>query len=166
METREFLFHGSNHGGLIALEPRISLEYKPRVYATADYRYALVRAGKQVDAIREEYYGIGNFYELAECYPDAFKMTFDCTGYIYMLDKKDFIVNPDDPDEYICNHAVPVINCETVDNLWRRMTEIGGYDLHYYGDEVYWANVRGGLEGFLERKLARKKKMLEMINAR
>ena len=47
---KKYLFHGSQCGTITVLEPRISVGFnKPLVYATDDYRYALVRAGKQED---------------------------------------------------------------------------------------------------------------------
>ena len=71
---KKYLMHGSNCGTITVLEPRISLELTKHVYATDDYRYALVRAGKQLDLIREEYYGHDKPIELAECYPNAFEL--------------------------------------------------------------------------------------------
>ena len=165
---QEYLFHGSPIGGLTVLKPQISLELKPRLYATADRRYAIIRAGAQLDLVREEYQGFDKPFEIAECYPNAFEKQFDRVGYIYWVDKKDFIINPDDPDEYICDHEVRPVRCETISNILSLMQEglwlgTGGFELVYEWDsEEYWKGVRGGREGYLERKLARKTKMLEM----
>ena len=162
---QKYLFHGSNCGTILALESMISLEFTSHVYATDNWYYALVRAGKQLDLIREEYYGKDKPFELAECYPDAFKRQFECKGYVYLLDPKDFYQDPETLEYKSDNIVIPVDRVE-IPNIWdlmRRLNIDGDcYDFHYYGDEEYWKTVRGGREGFLKRKFANKQKMLKM----
>ncbi len=161
----KYLFHGTQVGGLRELKPSISLEFESFVYATDDIAYALVRAGRQLDQIREEYYGKHDAFEIAECYPDAFKHQFDCEGYVYILDPKDFERNPD-TGEYRSRKAVKPVKCCKFSNILNVMTKglPERFRLVYDGDEEYWKGVRGGREGFLKRKLANKQKMLEMRN--
>ena len=170
---KKYLFHGSQNGTIGILKPMISLEFISRVYATDDYRYALVRAGKQLDEIREEYYGKGKPMELAECYPNAFEHQFDCPGYIYCLDPKDFTYNPN-TTEYTSEKPVIPLKVVRIDNLWRLMRTMNNgpayedwerdnwYKFVFNDDEDYWNNVRGGKEGFLKRKLEAKQKMLKL----
>ena len=158
----KYLFHGTQVGGLEQLKPSISLEFESFVYATDDIVYALVRAGKQLDQIREEYQGKYQPFEIAECYSDAFKHQFDCKGYIYLLDPEDFEYNPD-TGEYRSRKAVKPIDCLRIGNIWdEMMRREDRYKFVWNGDEEYWKGVRGGREGFLKRKLANKQKMLEM----
>lgn len=160
------LFHGSSTQGLRYLKPNISLELKKRVYASEDFIYALVRSGRQLDLIREEYEGMDRGFTLAECYPDAFEKTFECPGSVYLVGEKFFRLNPDDPDEFISEYGVPVY-CELpFDNVWNVMQRLEDhFEFVYYGTDEwyeYWSKVRGGLDGYLHRKLTRKEKMMEM----
>ena len=159
----KLLYHGTQVAGIEELKPSISLEFESFVYATEDIRYALVRAGKQLDEIREEYEGFSKPFEIAECYPDAFKHQFDCAGYIYMLDPKDFEYNPE-TTEWRSRHVVKPVGIMRMPNILKAMKMHDGsyYKMVYDGDEEYWKNVRGGREGFLKRKLANKKRMLEL----
>ena len=159
----KYLFHGTQVEGIEELKPSISLEFESFVYATDDIAYALVRAGKQLDQIREEYQGKDQPFEIAECYPDTFINQFDCKGYIYVLNSEDFELNPD-TGEYRSRKCVKPVNCWCVNNIWGWMTTnyLHRFKLIYDGDENYWKGVRGGRDGFLKRKLANKQKMLEM----
>lgn len=158
----KILFHGTQVGGIKLLKPNVSLEFVSRVYATEDIAYAYVRAGKQLDEIREEYYGSSEPFELAECYPDAFKHQFNCGGYIYLLNSEDFDYNPL-TTEWTSDKAVKPIGCVHIENIWHDMTKIlDRYRLIFDGNEEYWTTIRGGREGYLQRKLANKQKMLEM----
>ena len=158
----KYLFHGTQVGGIDVLKPMISLEYVSKVYATDNYAYALVRAGKQLDQIREEYYGKDEPFEIAECYPDAFKKQFDCDGYVYLLNPEDFEYNPD-TTEYRSDKPVKPVGVLHVDNIWNEMAKISDrYKFVYDGDEEYWNNVRGGREGYLKRKHEAKQRMLNM----
>lgn len=162
---KEYLYHGSQTEGLKILRPSISLEFKKLVYATPDFSYALVRAGKQLDLIREEYYGMCKSFELAECYPKAFEQMFDTEGYVYLVNKKDFKMNPD-TGEWYSEKPVEVQDVIRVENIWQIMNCPYTPDIYrlirFEDSESYWKTVRGGREGFLERKLANKKRMLEL----
>lgn len=156
----KYLFHGTQVTNIDELKPLISLEFEAFVYATEDIRYALVRAGKQLDEIREEYEGLEKPFEIAECYPDAFKHQFDCPGYLYLLDPKDFEYNPE-TTEYRSRHAVKPVDMMCVPNLWQTMKDLD-FRFIFDGDADYWQTVRGGKEGFLIRKKKNKQKMLAM----
>lgn len=158
----KYLFHGSQVGGIKTLKPMVSLEYVSMVYATENIAYALVRAGKQLDEIREEYYGCDKPFEIAECYPDAFQHQFDCGGYIYVLNSQDFEYNPE-TTEYRSSKPVTPVSAVMVNNIWSTMMCIKDqYRLIYDGDEEYWKTVRGGREGYLKRKHEAKAKMLSL----
>ena len=155
---KKYLFHGSQCGTITVLEPRISVGFnKPLVYATNDFRYALVRAGKQEDLIREEYYGFGKPFELAEIFKNSFKEQFECKGYIYLLDPNDF---EDHEFEFVSSKPVIPVDRIEIPNIWsymRRLNDDGDfYDLHWHDDEEYWSTVRGGRKGFIYRKQIRK----------
>lgn len=158
--SKKYLFHGTQNLFLenMRLEPRTSVGFnKPCVYATDDFRYALVRAGKQEDLIREEYYGKERPFELAECFSNAFKDMFDCRGCIYLLDPDDF---EDHEYEFTSSKPVVPVDMIVIPNIWDYMRRINidrdWYDLHWYDDEEYWKQVRGGREGFIVRKQLRK----------
>lgn len=163
-----YLFHGSNNGQILKLKPSISLEFTKHVYATDSFTYALVRAWKQLDLIREEYRGNGMPFELAECYPNAFEQMFDCKGYVYLLNLEDFYQDPVNLEYKSDEEVIPVDRVD-VPNIWDLMRRINidnyFYDLHWNDDEEYWKNVRGGRNGFLKRKLERKQKMIELRKA-
>ena len=78
------LYHGSKAEIQNELTPHVSLEGLPLVYATNDWDYALIRAGKFTPGevlIREEH-DIGK-HSLAEVEPGAFDKVFNRPGYIY-----------------------------------------------------------------------------------
>lgn len=158
----KLLYHGTQIGGLTELKPSISLEFESFVYATDDIVYALVRAGKQLDEIREEYSGSEEPFEIAECYPNAFKHQFDCSGYVYLLNSKDFELNKE-TGEYRSRKAVKPVACIDIHNVWKSMNVYGNrFKFVFDGDQEYWKGVRGGREGFLKRKIENKRKMLEL----
>ena len=165
---KQYLFHGSQCGTITVLEPRTSLEFQKLVYATDDWYYALVRAGKQIDVIREEYNGKDKPFELAECYPNAFEQMFSCKGYVYLLDPDDFYQDPNTL-EYKSDKPVIPVDRIGIDNIWDWMRRLNVddefYDLHWFDDIEYWSHVKGGREGFLKRKLERKQRMLKMNKA-
>lgn len=157
-----YLFHGTQVSGIDFLKPMISLEYVPMVYATDNYAYALVRAGKQLDRIREEYYGLGKPFEIAECYPNAFKDQFDCCGYVYVLNSEDFDYNPE-TTEWRSSKLVKPVRVMHINNIWDEMQKYkNDYEFIYDGNEEYWSKVRGGKDGYLDRKRKAKQKMLEL----
>ena len=86
------LYHGSNKYIENELTPHKSFHYKPLVYATSDYYYALVRAGKfDVNKLtfKEDYDGIT--FTLIELVPNAFEEVSNIDGYIYEVDDRTFV---------------------------------------------------------------------------
>ena len=80
------LFHGSNKYIENHLKPFMSFHYTPLVYATSDFYYALVRAGKfDMDnfLIKEDY--TNDLFTLIELEENAFDKTFNTEGYIYIV---------------------------------------------------------------------------------
>ena len=78
------------------------------------------------------------------------------------MNSEDFDYNPL-TTEWTSDEAVKPIGCVHIDNLWHDMTKIlDRYRLIFDGNEEYWTTIRGGREGYLQRKLANKQKMLEM----
>lgn len=149
------LYHGSKTEIQNELIPYISLEQEPLVYATDDYSYALIRSGKfdySKFALREEHMEDGT-HSLAELYPGAFKEVFDRVGYVYEVDNSKFQYNYG--SEYISRDNAKINKTNKIDNVWTEIQKDPKISLHYYDNsEEYWANVRGGREGYLERKQA------------
>lgn len=158
----KYLYHGTQVGNIDILKPMVSLEFVSKVYATDDFAYALVRAGKQLDQIREEYEGHDKPFEIAECYHNAFKHQFDCCGYVYLLNPDDFEYNPE-TTEYRSDKPVKPVGVMHIDNIWKEMLKNHEhFRFRFDGDQEYWKTVRGGREGYLQRKLANKQKMLNL----
>jgi hypothetical protein len=158
------LYHGSNNFIQNELEPRLSFDYKKFVYATEDYFYALVRAGKfnpEKLTCKEDYEGKDKPFRLIELMPGAFKEVFDVEGYIYEVD--DELFKPNGSLEYVADQNVEINKVIKIHNVWKEILENAEhYELIFYGeDEEYWKTVRGGKEGYLERRLNRIKKMKE-----
>lgn len=147
------LYHGSKHDIKSYLEPRQSYESEFRVYATDDIFYALIRCGNfdiTKCLIREDY--DDNLRSLAEVVPGAFKQVFDGPGYIYELDESDFTHNR--YTEYISDKPVMYKNKIHIENVWKEILKHQGeYELVFYEDsDAYWEKVRGGRQGYLDRK--------------
>lgn len=159
------LYHGSKYFIDGELEPRVSFAYKRLVYATDNYFYALVRAGNfdvTKALIREDYNGADKPYQLVEIVPGAFEEVFNCKGYIYEVDDRSFI-SSGDVNEFISEHNVAIENVIVIENVYKEMLKHSEhYELISYcdADEV-WKTVRGGKEGYLERKAQRIQKMKE-----
>lgn len=161
------LYHGSNYFIENELEPRLSFDYKKLVYATDDYFYALVRAGKfnmEKFTCKEDYEGKDKPFRLIELVPGAFKEVFDVEGYIYEVD--DDLFKPNGPLEYVAEQRVDIRKVIKIDNVWNEILKhVAHYKLIFYGeDEEYWKTVRGGKEGYLERRTKRIQKMKEGAN--
>jgi hypothetical protein len=162
-----YLYHGSNkciEGDII---PHKSFHYEPLVYATSDLRYALVRAGKfdvNQFLLKEDYDGLTfTFIELKE---NAIEEAFDTDGYIYILDGRDFFTTVDCmANEFITEKSCGIFRTWYIDNVLNRMKELnqgGYYKFIRYGSEEeqeYWNGVRGGKEGYLQRRQERINKL-------
>lgn len=151
---QQYLFHGSNKLFPI-LDPSKCYDEPKLAYATDKFSYALVRAGNQGIYIREDYHGLNKPMELAELFPNAFLDMFECRGYIYLLDPKDFIKVG---DEYVTDKPVIPVDLIVIDDVWfwmRNAVPDEAYDFYFYDDSIYWSKVRGGREGYLARKVLR-----------
>ena len=149
------LYHGSNHYISDQIEPRISFDGVPLVYATDDFYYALVRAGRfnpDNFTIKEDYQGMNKPFRLIELYPGAFEIAFDCEGYIYCLDDKPFV--PHIWNEYISIKPVEIQERIPISNVLDEVLKHPDhYELIRYEDsEPYWQTVNGGKEGYLKRR--------------
>lgn len=159
------LYHGSNYFIENELEPRVSFDYKKLVYATDDYFYALVRAGKfniEKFTCKEDYEGKDKPFRLIELAPGAFKEVFDVKGYVYEVDEDLF--KPNGPLEYVAEQSVKIQKLIEINNVWDEiMKHAEHYELIFYGeDQSYWSTVRGGKEGYLERRQQRIQRMKEV----
>ena len=161
------LYHGSKYYIKEELEPRMSFAYKKLVYATDDYFYALVRAGNfdiTKALVREDYKGAGKPYQLVEIVPGAFEELFNCKGYIYEVDDRLFI-SSEDVNEFVSEAKVKIENCIVVENVYEEMLKHSErYELiSYENSDEFWKTVRGGKEGYLERKAKRVHKILQTM---
>jgi hypothetical protein len=158
------LYHGSNKYIENELIPHKSFHYEPLVYATSDLRYALVRAGKfDINKLtfKEDYDGM--IITLIELVPNAFEEVFDTDGYIYEVDDSTF-ERTDDlmPNEYICHENCPIIKTIRIRNIGEEIEQMM-YPyiqiIKYEDSEDYWKTVRGGREGYLQRRRERVEKL-------
>jgi hypothetical protein len=159
------LYHGSKYFIEGELEPRISFACKRLVYATDNYFYALVRAGNfdvTKSLIREDYKGADKPYQLVEVVPGAFEEVFNCKGYIYEVDDRLF-VSSNDINEFVSKSNVKIENCIVIENVYEEILKnVEHYELISYDDaEEFWKTVRGGREGYLDRRAKRLQKMKE-----
>lgn len=159
------LYHGSKYFIKNELEPRLSFDCKKLVYATDDYFYALVRAGNfdmTKALIREDYNGPERPYQLVEIVPGAFEEVFNCKGYIYEVDSKSF-VNSCYANEFVSENNVKINNVTVIENVYEELLlHRNRYELiSYYNSDKVWKTVRGGKEGYLERRAKRIRKVKE-----
>lgn len=161
------LYHGSKYFIKKELEPRVSFAYKKLVYATDNYFYALVRAGNfdiTKALIREDYNGADKPYQLVEVVPGAFEEVFNCRGYIYEVDDRSF-VSSNDINEFVSEVNVKIEKCTVIENVYEEILKNAEhYELISYDDsEEFWKTVRGGKEGYLERKKKRVQKIMQTM---
>lgn len=156
------LYHGSNKYIENELIPHKSFHYKPLVYATSDYYYALVRAGKfDVNKLtfKEDYNGVA--FTLVELTPNAFEEVFNTDGYIYEVDDNSF-AHTDDlmPNEYISHDNCRIIKTTYIENVGKEILRHPFiYVIKYEEADDYWKTVRGGREGYLQRRKERVEKL-------
>lgn len=159
------LYHGSNYiieGDV--LTPHVSFDYKPYVYATDDFAYAVVRCGKfdiEDIAIKEEYEGSRYPYTLVELRPNAFKDIFNVSGVVYFVDGKNFV---EKDNEYVSEYGVPVINRVYIENVWNMMTN-GPFANRYYlipyeARDYYFKMKHIDLDAYMSRRYDRICKIL------
>ena len=162
------LYHGSNRYIENELTPHKSFHYEPLVYATSDYYYALVRAGKfDVNKLtfKEDYDGVT--YTLIELAPNAFEEVFGTDGYIYEVDDRTFMYISDlMPNEYISHDNCAIIKTIHIENVGQeikmRFPHIN--IIKYEESDDYWKSVRGGKDGYLQRRKERVGKLKSLWN--
>ena len=158
------LYHGSNKYIENELTPHKSFHYEPLVYATSDIRYALVRAGKfDVNKLtfKEDYDGAT--FTLIELVPNAFEEVFNTDGYVYEVDDSLFIQTDElMPNEYISHDNCRIIETIRIRNVGEEIKLMYPYIqiIRYEEANDYWKTVRGGREGYLQRRRERVEKLL------
>jgi hypothetical protein len=158
------LYHGSNTYIENELIPHKSFHYKPLVYATSDYYYALVRAGKfDINKLtfKEDYDGYT--FTLIELVPNAFEEVFNTDGYIYEVDDSLF-THTDDlmPNEYISHENCTIIVTNYIKNVGEEIKMNPHINIiRYEESDNYWQSVRGGRKGYLQRRKERIEKLKE-----
>ena len=159
------LWHGSNKYIEGQLIPHKSFHYKPYVYATSDPYYALVRAGKfDVNELlfKEDY--DGNTYTLIELSKGAIEKVFDTDGYVYVINEETFSHTDNCmPNEFISTESCDIVDTLHIENI---LDNIKFHNYYYklirYGsdeEKEYWKTVRGGKEGYLQRRKERIKQI-------
>lgn len=149
------MFHGSHNVILELIKPHVSFDYKPLVYATDNWLYALVRSGVfdfSSGIIKEDY--TGTHFTLIEATKGAFNLTFNTFGYIYSVCPSYFTKSG---LEYISTTDVPVISGIYFPNILQEMRKhTDFFDLILFDDsEKYWDTINGGIDGYLERRKLR-----------
>ena len=155
------LYHGSNKSIKGFLKPFKSFHYKPLVYATSDYMYALVRCGRFNPfelTFKEDY--SNDAFRLIELAPNALERVFNTDGYIYVLNDDDFIHTDDLMDnEFISNKECTIQDTIYIANILQELLKTNIEIIRYGEDAEYWKTVRGGREGYLQRRMARLNKL-------
>ena len=144
------LYHASARPGLEALEPHVSTHDCAYVYAIRGrITAACFGAPKDdFDLLMDEENGIPCLYE---CYPDALEKIYggkSCS--LYSVSDNGFLGGQTGWDaELVCDHAVPVIREERIEDLYAFLTdaeEHGECVIHQYSeDEQYQAMLRDEL---------------------
>ena len=164
------LYHGSKT--LISdgyLKPNICYELESFVYATDNYEYALIRSGNfdiTKPEVREEHepYNGGWYHELCEIWPGSFKRLFDRPGYIYVLHEYDFSEQFRE-SEYVSRNEVKIARTIFIPNILKELEKSDTIKLIYNGYEgYYWSHVKGGKEGYLQRKQSSAQEVLNKRN--
>ena len=158
------LFHGSNTYIKDTLVPHKSFHYQPYVYATTDFNYALLRAGKfspEKIMLKEDYNG--KTITLIELYQGAFTDALSTEGYIYVVDGKGFVHTDDCMcGEYISTMDCPIEEKIIIHNVLMAILNNAQFKLIYYKDsDEYFKSVRGGREGYLERRKERVERLTQ-----
>lgn len=159
------LMHGSNtHIKNKYLLPHVSFDYKPFVYTTDDFSYALVRCGKfnpKDIAIKEDYTGKENPYILVELRENAFKDIFDTDGWIYYVNK--FAVAKRPNNEYVSTLPMFIVGKQHINNVWEAMMKYKDrYNLVSYEDsDEYFKRSGIDREAYMARRKIRIEKLKE-----
>ena len=156
------LYHGSSTYIKNELVPHKSFHYKPYVYATTDFNYALLRAGKfnpNKFMLKEDY--DGNIITLVELYRGAFIDALYTEGYIYVVDDCKFEHTIECmPCEYISTMPSEIKFTFVIGNVFKEIMNSSHFKLIYYEEaDEYWKTVRGGRERYLQRRRERVEKL-------
>lgn len=159
------LWHGSNKFIEGQLIPHKSFHYEPYVYATADPYYALIRCGKfDVNELllKEDY--SGDSYTLIELSEGAIEKVFDTDGYVYVVNENTFsYIENSIPNEFISTEPCDILDTLHIENILDNINHYSNYYkiIRYGTDEEteYWKTVRGGREGYLQRRKERIEKL-------
>lgn len=159
------LWHGSNKFIEGQLIPHKSFHYEPYVYATADPYYALIRCGKfDVNELllKEDY--SGDSYTLIELSEGAIEKVFDTDGYVYVVNENTFShIENSMPNEFISTEPCDILDTLHIENILDNINHHSNYYkiIRYGTDEEkeYWKTVRGGREGYLQRRKERIEKL-------
>lgn len=127
-----FLYHGSpNHIDFIKTHK--STHKVSAVYATPFYEFAMCYAGKHwcdLDINQSVY---NDKIILTEIYPNAFKIFFDCPGYIYYLKPDNFKpLENNGTYEYISMNDVTPVRIDTIDNVLSELRKRRNVALYNY----------------------------------
>ena len=158
------LYHGSTKK-FDTLKTNVSYELEKWCYATDDYSYALIRCGAfdvNKALIREEH-EIGK-HTLCELYPGAFNDVFNRPGYMYILQENNFTKFRE--TEYVSDHDVtPMYRIEIKNVLARLLVDPSIILIKDEDSEEYWKNVKGGKQGYIQRKQESAKLIAEKKNS-
>lgn len=151
------LYHGSNSYIPSTIEPRISYDYKPLVYATDDLRYAILRCSVGGCAIKEDY--DGRNLTVVELEENAFEKAYNTNGYIYTVDSDLFTNNG---TEWISTNSVKWIEMYPVNNVYNAL-KIFPIDIISYKDSrSYFEEHQIDYNAYMLRRALRNKKLKDM----
>lgn len=112
--------------------------------------------------LKEDY--DGNTYVLIELSEGAVEKVFDTDGYIYTVNKDAFLHTKDCMlNEFISTEPCNIISTLHIENILDQMKHYAGFYkfIRYGSDEEkeYWKTVRGGRDGYLQRRQERLKRL-------
>lgn len=113
--------------------------------------------------IKEDY--TNDLFTLVELEENAFDKTFDTEGYIYIT-YGDFVhIDGLMDNEYVSETACFIQDVLYVSNVKQAiLNNIHHYRIIKHDDTEYWKTVRGGKEGYLQRRKERIEKIKEKEN--
>lgn len=139
------LYHGSKEQGLRYLKPRVSTHGKPYVYAINNKITAACFGAPHddFDFLMDEIDAVPHLYE---CYPDSIEKVYEGKScYIYEVSEEGFAAGKTGwSAELVCEHEVPVVNEEYVEDLYLRLKQAeqqGECIIHYYSEEAGYQNM-------------------------
>lgn len=156
------LYHGSNNFITDCIEPRVSFDYKPLVYATDDLAYAIVRSGAfnilDDDIVIKEDYD-GEKLTLVELKDGSFNKVFNTFGYVYVINEE-YFNKSDNGLEYVSENKVPYVYVIKIDNVLSTISSITNskVGLVWHKDNDMYFNKTGiDKNEYLTRRKQRRK---------